>query len=438
MGDFAWLFFFPFALAAFLSIFIPNQCRQKELFVKILAFSLTGLIFSLANILPVFNRAIIKWLESLFRFPVDLTGDPTDLIALVSLSAAWWFWNQVPNDSKRRKSIGLISLQLSILLTMGNLPAVDKGIEYLNIHNQQIIAQSAYHDFKSTDGGYTWTKIENQNRYMEEDPENKPHHIRYHYTRGKVIKISTDDGQSWSDEYSLSPVGQAKQVYYGRREGISVFKPGPLDAVVDPQTDNIIFAMGHEGILVHSPDHDWTWVPVGLYQRSEIDSVGAVVFLLGGELLNAMYFGLLTMATITFRLVNKTVKKIFYIFAWLLFGINVVIQPAFGWDYYLKDIFALAYYLITFIFILIIGNFAVHNLFILSEQSRKLPTKVIIFGIGEFLILSTPYILWSFDVLKTYNSAIFTGINLGFLTMGSAYLLLRPHLNATSLCGHTE
>ena len=61
IGDFAWLFFFPFLLAAILSIFIPSSTKKQEKLIKVLAFVFSGLLFTLPNTNPPMSaRGLIR------------------------------------------------------------------------------------------------------------------------------------------------------------------------------------------------------------------------------------------------------------------------------------------------------------------------------------------------------------------------------------------
>jgi hypothetical protein len=96
LGGFAWLLFFPFALATLLALLIPSRVPRQEQIVKWLAFGITGGVFALAKTLPVFHDLTVRLLEMVLGVPVALVRDPTDLIALVSLAIAWWLrWQGV-------------------------------------------------------------------------------------------------------------------------------------------------------------------------------------------------------------------------------------------------------------------------------------------------------------------------------------------------------
>ena len=86
IGDFAWLIFAPFLLAAILAWLFP----RREKFVGYAAIIGVGLIFGLAKTVPAFHALTIDVLEFLTGWPNVLRMDPTDLLALPALLIAWW------------------------------------------------------------------------------------------------------------------------------------------------------------------------------------------------------------------------------------------------------------------------------------------------------------------------------------------------------------
>jgi hypothetical protein len=120
LGDFAWLLFFPFALAVVLSLLIPPRVRRQERIVRWLTFGLTGGMFALAKTLPVFHDLLARGLGRVLGVPITLIRDPTDLIALVSLGVGWWLWEQLSNPTPPRAAPGWIVLSLATVLTIAN------------------------------------------------------------------------------------------------------------------------------------------------------------------------------------------------------------------------------------------------------------------------------------------------------------------------------
>ena len=60
LGDFAWLFFFPYALGVVVALIIPARVPAQAGLVSSLAFGLTGGVFILVKMLPFFHSWFIR------------------------------------------------------------------------------------------------------------------------------------------------------------------------------------------------------------------------------------------------------------------------------------------------------------------------------------------------------------------------------------------
>mgnify|MGYP003604021459 CR=1 FL=1 len=90
---------------------------------------------------------------------------------------------------------------------------------------------------------------------------------------GETIEISVDKGQNWQVAYDLNlvqwepanPSDEGRQV---------IVRPGPLDAMFDAKSGNLLLAMGHAGVLLGLPTGEWRWVKVGRYasEAAQTDS----------------------------------------------------------------------------------------------------------------------------------------------------------------------
>ena len=94
LGDFAWLYFIPFAATVLFALLLPRRLGRREDLAAWLAFGTIGGVFSLAKTLPVFHAWLVGGLGALLGFPVGWRQDPTDLMALISLAAAWVVWQR--------------------------------------------------------------------------------------------------------------------------------------------------------------------------------------------------------------------------------------------------------------------------------------------------------------------------------------------------------
>ncbi|HET7375196.1 MAG TPA: hypothetical protein VFK30_00720, partial [Anaerolineae bacterium] len=117
IGDFAWLIFAPFLLAA-LAGWLPIRSSNRDNLIGQGSIVAVGLIFGLAKTVPEFHSLTIKILETLTGWPNVLRIDPTDLLTLPALFIAVWIWRQSVARTFRLPNRGLVLLPLAILATM--------------------------------------------------------------------------------------------------------------------------------------------------------------------------------------------------------------------------------------------------------------------------------------------------------------------------------
>jgi hypothetical protein len=444
LGDFAWLYFMPFAAAALFALVLPRRiasARRTDL-AGWLAFGTAGGIFGLAKTLPVFHAWLVGSLGALLGFPVGWQRDPTDLIALLSLAAAWIAWRRalrpLPGGVQQpasKGSIGWIALPLAALLTIANGPAPNSGITCLQADNQRLLASSSYLDFVSTDGGLSWQPSEEQRcqfhnqaadssdsgaaRPVISDPTNKD--VQYRFRPGGAIERSDNAGQTWRTEFNLSPPGQANRLYMEKSHtGAPVYRAGPLDALVDPNTGNAIFAMGFEGILVRKTSGEWVWAAAGDYRHTtplQITQPASIFAFLSGELVLAALLGLLLVCTLSMRLSRHRLRLLVLGLGWLSWIIAAIVIPpslAQGYAIPVSWLFSLAA-------VVLVVPFSLESLYRIGRNSLRVLPGVALVAVGGALLFFLPYILWALNGLTDYYMAVGFGGALALATLVVGY-----------------
>jgi hypothetical protein len=461
LGDFAWLYFMPFAAAALFALVLPRKLGHRTEMAGWLAFGTVGGVFGLAKTLPVFHAWLVSALEALLGFPVGWQRDPTDLIALVSLAAAWGAWRHYlavpPSRQKQcgtmspqpspsegegvlpplpsgerdgvrggqatlqpvpKGSIGWIALPLAALLTLANGPAPNSGIACLQADNQRLLASSSYLDFVSTDGGLSWQPSEVRCQYhgqgadgsttgLISDPRDKA--IQYRYKLGAAIERSQDGGETWQTEINLLPPGQANRLYMEKSHtGAPVYRPGPLDALVDPNTGNAIFAMGFEGILVRKASGEWVWAAAGDYSRTtplQVTQPAAIFAFLSGELVLAALLGLLLICTLSIRVARHRLRLLVLVLAWLSWIIAATVIPpslAQGYAIAVSSLFSL-------LAVVLVVPFSLESLLRIGRASPRWLLALVgaaLVAVSGALLFFLPYILWALNGLTDYYMAL--------------------------------
>ncbi len=292
LSDFAGLFFFPFVLAALLSLPLA-WLRVSPRRVGGLAIVITGVCFAMIKTVPVINLLTGEVFSRAIGYPTAFALDPTDLLALSMLWPAWRLWIQPGQVQVVRKRVGWVALVIGAAASIASQPApVPIGIVGLGLApsndaatvSNSLVAYAGYRSacdscytpaerYESLDGGLTWggpaqypypismddfyakARAADEARLAQwtlHDPKDAS--IAYRFTRGQGIERSTDAGNTWINEFSLQPFTEAQQKYYQRyTSGNPRIVQGPFESVFDLATGNVIASMGIEGVLVRTP-----------------------------------------------------------------------------------------------------------------------------------------------------------------------------------------
>jgi hypothetical protein len=321
IGDFAWLIFAPMVLAVFLIWLVPTRIASHSQRLGLLAFSLVGLEFTLAKTVPLVHFLTVRTYEFVIAWPSTLRLDPSDLIALPALYLGWHIWIGAPSRPQTVTPTGGVILSLALLATLADSAAPNYGVRCLIEEDGNLYASVAYGNlYISQDGGANWLEYSGDSNpdvncqthaatWQADDAENVA--TQYRFAPGAAIEKSLDGGQTWHVEVDLTRE-QARVVFQDMRYngGYGVLQPGPLDALIHSKTQNVVVAMGHQGILLGTPDGKWQWIAVGPYFRSQPASIGDFVFLLRTELWLGLVLAVLVVGTFFWRTRKRNYKKI--------------------------------------------------------------------------------------------------------------------------------
>jgi hypothetical protein len=418
LGDFAWLFFFPFALAAILSWLAPYQCRARR-WITGLSFTLTGGIFILAKTWAPFHSALVGAATGLFGWQVGWRLDSTDLIALTAMGGAAWLWRSIPNKPRWQPQQAWLLIGIVGFLTLANSPMPETGITCLEVVDEQIYAYSTHRGYRSEAGGFVWREAEagvsfpalarhDCNPFLGDIPSSflKNHPTQpstvYRVTRGESVERSQDGGQTWQVEFELSPDSEAMRAYYQfRNSGNAEYFTGPFDAEFDPLTGNLILAMGHSGVLVRQADGSYTWAEVGIHKHEE-PAMSLVFFILfPGELWMALIFGGLSVLTMGLRQRRFSFRHVvagISALGWL--SVAVLLPPALRYGYGQAIVM-----LVLAASGILMVPLAVEVLIRAWLSSRRLLLRYIIVLLVSAVLFFLPFITWGLNILPNYRLA---------------------------------
>ena len=368
------------------------------------------LFFTLMKTLPAFNAWVTGGITEATGVPVVVAVDPGDLLALASLAASLWFWrfkSLYARSFQRSKSI--LILGLAALITLADAAAPDYGIACLEVRDDKVFAASAYTDYVSVDGGETWAANIETIRcyfgYKDEVTQIEGAGLQVRFQQGRPIEISSDNGKTWRVEYEIKAGSQAQQAFYVKfSSGSPVAQMGPLDAVIDPVSGNVIFAMGYEGILIRRPDQTWHWVSMGNYQRVN-DRELSFYSLLWGEILLAVINGLLIVVVlglkINFHRPKQIASRVWTVIAWLALGtVLILFPPAFTPGY--SEVFSVA----AIIFMLLILLPLSVNTLMQSKDNPSLIKKLLLYAGAGVILFIVPFLMWAVNLLPQYYFAV--------------------------------
>jgi hypothetical protein len=430
LGDFAWLFFIPFALAALLALVLPASGRGKRA-VVVLAFGGVAGVFALAKTVPAVHETVVGLASRLFGFEVGWRRDPTDLVALLSTLLAASLWRKTADPAARtdtRRSLGWIALAFAALLTVANSPAPDPGIYCLDARDAELIAFAGYSTYRSADGGLTWAVLPNAPRgacpnpwdsttgaaATVMDPTNPQR--SYRFTPGEMIELSEDGEATWQKLYEPPVLTEAERAAMSKQQANAMIRPVPLHGVIDRGTGNAVFAMGQAGVLVREANSgNWREVPAGQFRPASSNSAAGAISLLLGEQLLALGLGLLGLAVFaTQTLVRGKALWIFaltfgsLLWAAILFLFSPALMSGYGVAVSFVGLLALGILLLITTIIAIIG---------LAQIGRGPVGRALLVALFAALLFLIPFVLWVINALPNYVLAAALGTILGVVTI---------------------
>ncbi len=409
LSDFAWLFFAPVVVYALFKTFFPTRIfRHADIYI----WGAIGGGFILVKVSPSINQLVNAYL---WGITLHIVLDPTDIVAIVALGLSFWLFRFSKENFLVSRRFAFALGGLTLLLTLADVAAPDYGIACLRVTDQGIVASSAYASYISQDGGESWHRYEDTSpcinpRLPQEPKVIMDENLSVRFAPGQPIEISTKPGE-WRVEYPLRPASGAQRMYYARfHPGNPHVHQGPLDAVIDPKSGNVIFAMGHEGILIRKANGVWVWRAVGPYFR--VQNPGLKLHeMLWGEMVLSLSAALLSLIGLgnCARYKSRWARIASYgiiLYAWFLFIVTMYFfPPALQNKYGIK--------LIELLVWATAGTSMMAALFVFPK-SPCVTGKSLIYIVIFSILFFAPYVLWFEGMLQNYNVATI----LSFMLLG--------------------
>lgn len=423
ISDAAWLFIVPWLLAFCLSWIFTDTHRERKIFW--VSFGGVAFFFLLIKTSVSINIMATRIFGVFLNARPNLSLDPTDLIVLPSLFFSAWFWLRFHPDtisftpSTRIKSAFLFPFALMILY--GDAAAPDTGIHCFVQDEQKIIALSGYQSYQSQDGGLTWQKSLNHSADCSAAPitngwttvSGSSPDLRLRYQPGSAIQSSTDQGTTWKTEFTFPKMGEAKRIYIVRSQpGNPLFFAGPLAAMTDPSSGNVLFAMGLQGILLRTPDGEWLWPLKDTYNNFEnYPTLDAFFVMLGGVFFQGLCLALIIFCSLGIIEMPPSTKNpsraarpirigILSLAALAWLAVDGLFPPATSLSY--SSAFAGIGLFASGILLL---GLTIEISIRLARRAPHLFPRLIVSALGGGFLFLIPYFLWFVDFLPDYNWA---------------------------------
>ncbi len=282
LSDLAWMVFAPPLLAYLLSYAARGNARAQQ---TVFAVAYVGL----ALIYAAFNTfaSLHDWIIAGFSLVTGGTaGSPLDpwdsLVIPISLGIALWVWRRGPlAPGGLRTRFGMVAASLAAFATVATSEyPPDPGITSVGNSPEGVVGGIywGYLPFQSDDGGLSWTTIESprtsgdqQNYMLGGDSVETP---RGTYSIEEADIILRTSGREPKVVYSAAHLRQSsnrwlQEIENKRFEYGGETSSGPTALTFDPQSGNVIAAMGIQGVVVGKPDG--SWVPAAVFSYSPTD-----------------------------------------------------------------------------------------------------------------------------------------------------------------------
>ena len=298
LSDLAWLVF-ALPLLAFLLSFLTRSSPRAQRISFLSAYGGLPLIYVAFNTFDPVHDSIMRGI-SLAGGAAGSPRDATDsLVVPLGWCMALWVWGRVASDVSvlRRRWALLVAGVASLAAIASDRPSPVPGVSHVGtLENGNLVAHTVDRDtyypvdedgnyivdeiddgtdqFRSVDGGMTWRLIEDG---LEEFPwgEGSVYTPRGRYTLDgpRVVRADSDGGQgqvaystAYLQEHGNMWIQNIAGWKLGRRPKLA---EQPQGLAYDENSENLVFGLGIQGVVVGKPDGEWVGVPVGRYAPTD-------------------------------------------------------------------------------------------------------------------------------------------------------------------------
>jgi len=467
-SDFAGLFFFPFLLAAGLSVFLAPLRHIRPMIIGRMAFAITAIWFTAAKATPLGHALTTQFVSAMLGHEVSVILDPTDLIGLVILWPAWRLWCREALKAARKLPIraGWLALALATIATVATTPNPQEDVVRLVVADGEMYALTTPHPwqaYKASDDGRSWSRLDslpetfkNESFPPEEvvvtDPNNP--RMRYRVRREEKVEYSEDGGSTWHTAWQV-PAGRRHFMDRYVRGGLldmllpggATIKMGPYDLAFTPDgSGTLVVAMGTEGVLVRDPSGTWSSYTIGLARPTPFSTLGpgealyTLEFPEGVALLSFVPWISAVLSIVGWVPILRTVKRVqgrhkavwvvrpalvaLIVFLLVMAGGYIFTRATVARATPLRDLLTLFFIFlgpllpVPLVPVLLITWSRAISLASDRESAKHSRKGCMWTTLGLFPVALLPFVLWVVGIVPWYNVALVSAIALGLAVVG--------------------
>lgn len=269
LSDFAGLFFFPFIVAAVLSVLL-SKFNFTPRVVGQTSFALVAIWFLLLKTFPSVNSLTTQFASSLVGYQTRFSLDWTDLIGLIAMLPAWRLWNQ--SRQWKRSRFAYVALSIGVFASIATSPVAPTitTVTHLKEKNGSVFAFDMNMDTMaaSKDGGKSWERVydsdfELPSEYASlpivECSTNYPNEC-YRINGDEIVERSKDGGTTWEVSWEIPA---DRKIFFERANRDMDLGPYDMLIVQRENQEYVLVAAGEEGILRKElPNGEWERIKV--------------------------------------------------------------------------------------------------------------------------------------------------------------------------------
>ena len=289
LSDLAWVVFASPLLAFVLSLFLSRRLFGRRAAIVTAYAGLPALYVAFNTFEPVHER-VVRGLSLVSGGTAGSPIDPSDsLVIPFGLGIAVWVWRRPAVSSDRlRVRLALLAAGMATFATVAtSAPPPLTGVRSVGVAGDGAIMAAADEgkdrsQYSSSDGGLTWEPYAWPPNivWVGEDVETPRGNL---LIRGSDIMVLTLDGD-WEAVYSAAYLQEESNAWI-QEQTTTQFGPReigtkPYSIAYDARTGNLVVAMGLQGIVVGTPNGQWSRVAVGDYSPTDFSIGGKAIVLI--------------------------------------------------------------------------------------------------------------------------------------------------------------